>query len=123
MTTTTKTAAPLTTLPSGIPVHVQGGGYGPGTGQERHARYVAAHEPEIVDERIAWHREHFAVGVVVMRDDGCTVRIDRMEAPTVGGYVYASGTETTRGGLNFAVFLAKATPVHWVARPAGSRLP
>lgn len=49
------------------------------------------HTPDVIEERIAWQRERYAVGMLVQRDDGCLVRIDCLREPTNGGYIYASG--------------------------------
>jgi hypothetical protein len=54
------------------------------------------HTPEVVAERIAWHRERFSIGTVVVRDDEVPIRITSMERPTVGGYVYAHGDQLDR---------------------------
>lgn len=75
------------------------------------------HTPDMVAARIADGRERWCVGVTVMRDEGCVVTIESIEAPTCGGYLYAHGREAERGGYSYATGpLHKCTPVAWVRR-------
>jgi hypothetical protein len=78
----------------------------------------ANHTPEAVAARVADASSRYAIGMTVRRPDGCNVTIERIEAPTCGGYLYASGREAERGGLGWQTGpLHKCTPVAWVIAP------
>ena len=83
----------------------------------------ANHTPEVCAERAAYLTAHFHVGDVVKRDDGCYVLVERLEAPSCGGYIEASGrrVDMRTGELTGSCRAGYLSQCAKVARPANLR--